>query len=123
MEERDAEGLFVETDCAPVTINTAIPSSNVGYKLLKKMGWKESTCLGLKGDGILEPIPVGVKMDSMGLGQREFIDSFTEPAFIAQRRAELQETELTSEDIERMVCLLDLLVVPLLGDTFRSHNP
>jgi len=111
MTERDVEELFVEAECTPVTINTAIPSSNVGYKLLKKMGWKESTSLGLKGDGILEPIPVGVKVDCMGLGQREFIDSFTEPAFIAQRRAELQGTELTSEDIERMVCHLDPCLV------------
>ncbi len=33
------------------SVDKSIPSSNVGYKLLKMMGWKENTGLGRDGEG------------------------------------------------------------------------
>ncbi|THU69308.1 hypothetical protein C4D60_Mb08t13070 [Musa balbisiana] len=47
---------------------TAIDSSNVGFKLLKKCGWKEGTGLGASEQGMLEPIPTLVKKNKRGIG-------------------------------------------------------
>ncbi|KAJ4709955.1 G-patch domain [Melia azedarach] len=46
----------------------AINSSNIGFKLLKKQGWKEGTGLGIAEQGRLEPIETYVKNNKRGLG-------------------------------------------------------
>ena len=38
-----------------------IDSNNIGYKLLKTMGWKEGSSLGNKNEGLLEPIKIDVE--------------------------------------------------------------
>ncbi|KAF8313364.1 uncharacterized protein EI90DRAFT_3159705 [Cantharellus anzutake] len=52
-----------------VTVHTKIESSNIGHKLLSKMGWKEGEGLGLSGQGRVEPIPFVLKSDSTGIGK------------------------------------------------------
>ncbi|OMO62316.1 hypothetical protein COLO4_33141 [Corchorus olitorius] len=47
---------------------TAIDSSNIGFKLLKKHGWKEGTGLGISEQGRLEPVQAYVKNNKRGLG-------------------------------------------------------
>ncbi|KAG8885609.1 hypothetical protein FRB97_000517 [Tulasnella sp. 331] len=42
--------------------------SNIGNKLLKKMGWSEGTGLGAEGDGRAEPIKTAVYATGAGLG-------------------------------------------------------
>ncbi|XP_072962915.1 uncharacterized protein [Typha angustifolia] len=46
----------------------AIDSSNVGFQLLKKCGWKEGTGLGASEQGRLEPLQTHVKKNKRGLG-------------------------------------------------------
>lgn len=46
----------------------AIESSNIGYQLLKKHGWKEGTGLGISEQGRLEPLQTHVKNNKRGLG-------------------------------------------------------
>ncbi|KAJ4961784.1 hypothetical protein NE237_021694 [Protea cynaroides] len=48
--------------------STAIQSSNIGFKLLKKCGWKEGTGLGVAEQGMLEPLQARVKKNKRGLG-------------------------------------------------------
>ncbi|KAK2635150.1 hypothetical protein Ddye_029942 [Dipteronia dyeriana] len=48
--------------------STAIDSSNIGFKLLKKHGWKEGTGLGICEQGRLEPIRTCLKNNKRGLG-------------------------------------------------------
>lgn len=45
-----------------------IASSNIGFQLLKKHGWKEGTGLGVSEQGRLEPIQAHVKKNKKGLG-------------------------------------------------------
>jgi hypothetical protein len=62
---------------------TSIPTSNVGYKLLKKMGWKENTQLGKNGEtktmgkntDISHDFATGlmIKLSRNGLGSPKFI--------------------------------------------------
>ncbi|XP_042513283.1 G patch domain and ankyrin repeat-containing protein 1 homolog [Macadamia integrifolia] len=48
--------------------STAIGSSNIGFQLLKKCGWKEGTGLGVAEQGMLEPLQANVKKNKRGLG-------------------------------------------------------
>ncbi|XP_009800956.1 uncharacterized protein LOC107795535 [Nicotiana tabacum] len=50
--------------------STSIPihSSNLGFKLLKKHGWREGTGLGIAEQGRLEPVPTYIKKNKRGLG-------------------------------------------------------
>lgn len=45
-----------------------IDSSNIGFQLLKKHGWKEGTGLGVSEQGRLEPVEPYVKKNKRGLG-------------------------------------------------------
>ncbi|GAU12184.1 hypothetical protein TSUD_01510 [Trifolium subterraneum] len=47
---------------------TTINSSNIGFQLLKKHGWKEGTGLGISEQGRLEPVETRVKNNKRGLG-------------------------------------------------------
>ncbi|VVB13737.1 unnamed protein product [Arabis nemorensis] len=46
----------------------AISSSNIGFQLLKKQGWKEGTGLGIAEQGILVPVQTEPKHNKRGLG-------------------------------------------------------
>ncbi|WCJ38961.1 D111/G-patch domain-containing protein [Euphorbia peplus] len=50
------------------TSSTAIESSNLGFQLLKKHGWKEGTGLGVSEQGRLEPLQTYLKNNKRGLG-------------------------------------------------------
>ncbi|KAL8535755.1 hypothetical protein ACS0TY_011410 [Phlomoides rotata] len=50
--------------------STPIDSSNIGFQLLKKHGWKEGTGLGVSEQGRLEPIQTSVKKTSEGWEQK-----------------------------------------------------
>nr|XP_043632208.1 G patch domain and ankyrin repeat-containing protein 1 homolog [Erigeron canadensis] len=56
--------------------STAIPiaSSNIGFQLLKKHGWKEGTGLGISQQGRLEPVQTHIKKNKRGLGAAPVID-------------------------------------------------
>ncbi|KAK1410762.1 hypothetical protein QVD17_37301 [Tagetes erecta] len=47
---------------------TPISSSNIGFQLLKKHGWKEGTGLGVSQQGRLEPVQTYLKKNKRGLG-------------------------------------------------------
>ncbi|KQJ97256.1 G patch domain-containing protein 11 isoform X2 [Brachypodium distachyon] len=49
----------------------SIGSSNIGFQLLKKSGWKEGTGLGAQEQGRLEPVETRVKNNKRGLGSKE----------------------------------------------------
>ncbi|CAF2355022.1 G-patch domain-containing protein C1486.03 isoform X2 [Brassica rapa] len=46
----------------------AINSSNIGFQLLKKQGWKEGTGLGVAEQGILVPVQAELKNNKRGIG-------------------------------------------------------
>ncbi|NP_001399035.1 uncharacterized protein LOC100282370 isoform 2 [Zea mays] len=49
----------------------SIGSSNIGFQLLKKSGWKEGTGLGAQEQGRLEPVETRVKNNKRGIGSKE----------------------------------------------------
>ena len=56
---RKKEGIdtsHIEAGPSAASAQRAINETNLGFKLLKSMGWKEGTGLGKDGTGIKEPV-------------------------------------------------------------------
>ena len=62
-EQVDEEKLagVVEIDTRSNKINCG-----VGYTLLKRMGWVDDTGLGVRSDGLCEPIGINIKLTNAG---------------------------------------------------------
>jgi len=52
----------------PPPVHPGQDESNVGNKLLRMMGWKEGTGLGLDGDGRVDPVQTAIYATGVGLG-------------------------------------------------------
>eukprot|EP00048_Salpingoeca_helianthica_P006000 m.94121 g.94121 ORF g.94121 m.94121 type:complete len:151 (+) comp13842_c3_seq1:78-530(+) len=50
-------------------LDRPLASSNVGFQLLIKMGWKAGAGLGREAQGRVEPVPFIEKKETMGLGR------------------------------------------------------
>lgn len=76
------------------SLDTKLTSSNVGFRLLQKMGWKGKG-LGKDEQGITEPIKSGMRDPKLGIGKQEEDDYFTAEENIQRRKLdiELEETE------------------------------
>ncbi|GER36458.1 D111/G-patch domain-containing protein [Striga asiatica] len=76
------------------SLDTQLTSSNVGFRLLQKMGWKGKG-LGKEEQGIIEPIKSGIRDARLGLGKQEEDDYFTAEENIQRRKLdiEVEETE------------------------------
>ncbi|XP_051212984.1 uncharacterized protein [Lolium perenne] len=87
-ENLDTEGL------EQASVDTQLSSSNVGFKLMQKMGWKGKG-LGKNEQGILEPIKAGIRDAKLGVGKQEQDDFFTSEDNVQRKRlnVELEETE------------------------------
>ncbi|KAI9494271.1 hypothetical protein BDB00DRAFT_819482 [Zychaea mexicana] len=52
-------------------VHLHIPETNMGYRLLQKLGWKAGQGLGSHGQGRVDPIPIDIKEDALGVGKAE----------------------------------------------------
>lgn len=50
-----------------------LDTKNIGFKLMQKLGWKGGG-LGVKDDGIVDPITAQIKIGRKGLGNQEKAD-------------------------------------------------
>lgn len=67
-QRRTAEGPPRPPTPPPPPVNPGQDGSNVGNKLLKMMGWKEGTGLGIDGEGRVEPVQTAIYASGAGLG-------------------------------------------------------
>ncbi|AED93588.1 unnamed protein product [Arabidopsis thaliana] len=81
-------------DVEQASLDVKISSSNVGFRLLQKMGWKGKG-LGKQEQGITEPIKSGIRDRRLGLGKQEEDDYFTAEENIQRKKLdiEIEETE------------------------------
>ncbi|CAM8963061.1 unnamed protein product [Rhodiola kirilowii] len=81
------------------SLDTYLASSNVGYKLLQKMGWKGKG-LGKDEQGIVEPIRSGIRDPKLGIGKQEEDEYFTSEENIQRKKLEI-ELEETEEHVKK----------------------
>ncbi|XP_042474946.1 G patch domain-containing protein 8 [Macadamia integrifolia] len=76
------------------SLETQLTSSNIGFRLLQKMGWKGKG-LGKDEQGIVEPIKAGMRDPKLGIGKQEQDDFFTDEENVQRKKldVELEETE------------------------------
>jgi hypothetical protein len=83
-----------------MSLETHIGESNMGYRLVQKMGWKSGTGLGKDGQGRLEPVPLALKDDNMGLGRWTYEVEQAQDTTDKRRQMET-EKEITSDLVEK----------------------
>ncbi|KAJ0986475.1 hypothetical protein J5N97_004831 [Dioscorea zingiberensis] len=93
ISHRPTENLDMD-NLEQVSLDTQITSSNVGFRLLQKMGWKGKG-LGKDEQGIVEPIRTGIRDPKLGVGKQEQDDFFTAGENVQRKKleVELEETE------------------------------
>lgn len=76
------------------SLDVQLTSTNVGFRLLQKMGWKGKG-LGKDEQGITEPIKSGIRDSRLGLGKQEQDDYYTAEENIQRKKLdiEVEETE------------------------------
>ncbi|KAL3533897.1 hypothetical protein ACH5RR_007418 [Cinchona calisaya] len=52
-------------------IETAIPQSNIGFKMLKQMGYTPGSALGKEGSGRAEPVKLEIRRSRAGIGKED----------------------------------------------------
>ncbi|KAL8171791.1 hypothetical protein V2J09_023595 [Rumex salicifolius] len=84
------------------SLDTQLTSSNVGFRLLLKMGWKGKG-LGKDEQGITEPIKSGIRDPKLGIGKQEEEDYYTSGDNVQRRKLdiELEETEEVAKKREK----------------------
>ncbi|CAI0552037.1 unnamed protein product [Linum tenue] len=80
-------------------VETKLTASNVGFRLLQKMGWKGKG-LGKNEQGIVEPIKSGIRDPKLGIGKQEEDDFFTAEENIQRKKLEI-EVEETEEHAKK----------------------
>ncbi|SAL95924.1 hypothetical protein [Absidia glauca] len=94
---------YVDFDRVDQTsMETHLPSNNVGYRLLQKMGWKEGSGLGRLGEGRTDPVRINLKQDSLGVGKAEQDQEYIETS-ASKRKAMDSEKQLEETMEERQV--------------------
>ncbi|KAG8648345.1 G patch domain-containing protein 8 isoform X2 [Manihot esculenta] len=81
------------------SLDTKLTASNIGFRLLQKMGWKGKG-LGKDEQGIVEPIKSGIRDSKLGIGKQEEDDYFTSEENIQRKKLDV-EIEETEEQVKK----------------------
>ncbi|CEG72018.1 hypothetical protein RMATCC62417_07647 [Rhizopus microsporus] len=84
-----------------ITMETHIPESNIGYKMMQKMGWIAGSGLGSHSQGRVDPILIEVKDETLGVGKAQELEE-THVSSTAKRRALDSEKQLEETEIQRI---------------------
>ncbi|XP_044466584.1 G patch domain-containing protein 8 isoform X2 [Mangifera indica] len=87
------------------SLDTKLTSSNIGFRLLQKMGWKGKG-LGKDEQGIIEPIKSGIRDPKLGIGKQEEDDFFTAEENIQRKKLDI-ELEETEENVKKREVLAE----------------
>uniref|UniRef100_A0A0E0P4K2 G-patch domain-containing protein n=1 Tax=Oryza rufipogon TaxID=4529 RepID=A0A0E0P4K2_ORYRU len=111
MSHRPTENLETE-GLEQASVDTQLTSSNVGFRLLQKMGWKGKG-LGKNEQGITEPIKAGIRDAKLGVGKQEQDDFFTSEDNVQRRKLniELEETEEHIKKRELLALHIDICIL------------
>lgn len=96
-------------------LKTALPESNKGFALLKKMGYTPGTGVGKLETGTCDPVEIQVKKDNFGLGlanelkekKHQYKQSTEDYRKTLVKRQELNELKMDYSKIRRICQSLD----------------
>eukprot|EP00897_Mesotaenium_endlicherianum_P000191 jgi/Mesen1/10172/ME000076S09679 len=102
------------------SMDAQIPSTNVGFRLLQRMGWKAGTGLGrqqqgallawrlrradtwhTRDAGIVEPVRADVRDQKLGVGKQEQDDFYTAEENVARKKLALEVEETPEQTRKR----------------------
>ncbi|KAB7501545.1 G patch domain-containing protein 11 [Armadillidium nasatum] len=72
-------------------LETPLDTSNKGFALMQKMGYKSGMSLGKQGTGIVEPVGIVLKSDRIGIGWQELLK---------EKRRKIAESRCKKEEID-----------------------
>ncbi|XP_031485773.1 uncharacterized protein LOC116254492 isoform X2 [Nymphaea colorata] len=98
ISHRPTENLDID-NIEQASLDTQLTSSNIGFRLLQKMGWKGKG-LGKDEQGIVEPIRAGIRDPKLGVGKQEQDDFFTAEENVQRKKLEV-EMEETEEHVKK----------------------
>ncbi|OIV95322.1 hypothetical protein TanjilG_07478 [Lupinus angustifolius] len=104
INHRPTENVDLE-NVEQASLDTQLSSSNIGFKLLQKMGWKGKG-LGKDEQGITEPIKSGIRDPRLGVGKQEEDDFFTAEENVQRKKLEI-ELEETEEHVKKREVLAE----------------
>lgn len=94
----------------------AIPTSNIGFKLLEKMGFKPGTGLGKNKDGIQEPIEIKFREGKQGVGVESAIKEKAEKYY-----QEYEKLEKVHRDSFEVVSRRRIREQKFASDLYKSR--
>ncbi|WRX25329.1 G-patch domain - like 10 [Theobroma cacao] len=100
------------------TLDTRLNSSNIGFRLLQKMGWKGKG-LGKDEQGITEPIRSGIRDPKLGIGKQEEDDFFTAEENIQRRKLDIEVEETEEHAKKREKAAYSIYVCLLIGMVYH----
>lgn len=92
------------------SLDTQLTSTNIGFRLLQKMGWKGKG-LGKDEQGIVEPIKAGIRDPKLGVGKQEQDDFFTSEENVQRKKLDVELEDTEEHARKREVCFKVLLFV------------
>ncbi|KAJ6968054.1 G patch domain-containing protein 11 [Populus alba x Populus x berolinensis] len=78
-------------------IEAPIPPSNIGFKLLKQMGYTPGSALGKEGSGRAEPVGIQIRRTRVGIGREEPHKEKRKREEIEAERNRMKERDLMEE--------------------------
>lgn len=76
-------------------IDAPIPQSNIGFKLLKQMGYTPGSALGKEGSGRSEPVGIEIRRTRVGIGRED-------PQKEKRKREEIEAERKTRKEEDLM---------------------
>ncbi|KAF2707573.1 G-patch-domain-containing protein [Pleomassaria siparia CBS 279.74] len=129
--EREAEAEAARE----AALSTALPSSNKGFKMMAKFGFKQGDSLGKSEDARKEPVQVNIKEDRGGIGlesekKRKFKETMAQAAKEAKRikategdYREERKQEAKNKKDERDLDNAQRIAERLAEQEFEEKNP
>ncbi|KAL2622817.1 hypothetical protein R1flu_003022 [Riccia fluitans] len=96
--KRKEQQKIAEDELRKEGFGAAIPSSNIGFKMLQQMGYTPGAALGKHGQGVLEPVNVDLKRSRTGLGRDEVVK---QEEVLKAKRAELESIRQKQVETEQ----------------------
>ncbi|KND04120.1 uncharacterized protein SPPG_08946 [Spizellomyces punctatus DAOM BR117] len=99
MSRREQPSGYLDLDALDqTTMDKHLPESNIGYRLMLKMGWTKGKGLGREGDGRVDPVRIIVKEDTLGVGKGEELDTYHSES--TSKRKMLESEKIAEETLE-----------------------